>query len=119
MSDTISISTKYTHHPVMNLVTAVICCNCMISALTIAIACQVMSLRQQVMAFAAWCDRWDDDCDRFLSDAPAAINDSRLRFDQLRQLYRQQLQLIDRVQSLRLLFGVARSVVANRRRFRI
>jgi hypothetical protein len=103
----------------MNLVTAVICCNCTIAIITIAISCWLLSLRKQVVALATWCDRWDDDCDRFLSDAPAAITDRRIQFDQLRQLYRQQLQLVDRAQSLRLFFGVARSVVINRRRLRI
>jgi hypothetical protein len=115
----IIISINTIHKSVMNLVTAIICCNCTIAAITIAIAFWLLGLRQRVVAFAVWCDRWDDDCDRFLSDAPAAITDRRIQFDRLRQLYRQQIQLVDQVQSLRLFFGVARSVLVNRQRLRI
>jgi hypothetical protein len=98
----------------MDLVIAVGLCNCAIAIFCLAVAFWAMRLRQQVVALKNCCDRWTLDCDLFLH-APASIDESRMQIQALRQLYQQQLITIDRLRSIGLLLGIARTIRLKRR----
>jgi hypothetical protein len=92
----------------MDLAIAVICGNCVLAIVILAIALWVMQFRRQVIALTQWCERWERDCQLGLDNAPASIATSRLQIAQLYQLYRQQLQTVDRIQSFRSFLGLLR-----------
>jgi hypothetical protein len=95
----------------MDLAVAVICCNCALAIVILAIAVWVMRFRRQLIALTKWCDRWERDCNLGLENAPASIANSRLQIENLSQLYRQQLQTVDRIQSFRAFLGMIRVLV--------
>ncbi len=98
----------------MDLVIAVGLCNCAIAFCCLAIAFWAMRFRKQVVALKNCCDRWTLDCDLFLH-APRSIDESRRQIQALRQLYQQQLVAIDRLRSIGLLLGIARTITLKRR----
>jgi hypothetical protein len=107
----------------MDLVTTVVFCNCTIALLVVTVTTWIVQLRKQVVALADWCDRWHGECDRMLcvdrsaTALPLAANiaERRAQILNLRQLYRQQLLTLDRLQSLIAIVSVARSVLRRRR----
>jgi hypothetical protein len=100
----------------MDLVVAVVCCNCAISIVVIFITLWAIRLRRQVVGIAECCDRWESECYQILSNAPTALEIERVRIENLRQLYQQQLLTLDRLRSFGLFWGIARSLFLNRRR---
>lgn len=102
----------------MDLVSLVIGCNCAIAAIVVLVTVWIVGWRKQVVAWGKWFDRWDDECSVTLSDAPQTIGASRAQLLYLRQIYRQQLRSVERLQSVRSAIGIARSVLRNRRRSR-
>lgn len=102
----------------MDLVSLVVCCNCAIAAVIVLVTVWIVGWRKQVVAWGKWFDRWESECRIGLSDAPRAIAASRAQMQYLRQIYRQQLRNIDRLQSLRSALGIFRSLLASRRRSR-
>jgi hypothetical protein len=115
----------------VNIVTTIIFCNFTIAIIVLAIAIWTIQLRRQVVALTDWFDRWNGECDKLQSLAEplpaniepsssvqplsAKIADSRANILYLRQLYRQQLQTLDRIRSLRSVVGIARSLLMRRR----
>jgi hypothetical protein len=108
----------------MDLVTAVIFCNCTIALFVFIATLWTVQFRKQIGALADWFDRWDRECSELLStlgnsshSTPplVGIAQSRAQILQLRQLYRQQLLIIDRLQSLLSIVGVTRAVLRRRR----
>jgi hypothetical protein len=98
----------------VSLVTTIALCNCAIAIFVLAIAIWTWRFRQGAIALAEFCDRWERDSAKLLSVAPAAIDRSLDRIEQIRQLYRHQLTTIDRIQTWRLVLGVARSAIFKR-----
>ena len=107
----------------MNLVTTVIFCNCTIALVVVMVTIWMVQLRRQVVTLADWFDRWNGECDKLLSidrsptlpPLATTIAERRAQIRYLRQLYRQQLRTLDRLQSLISVIGVARSVFRGRR----
>ncbi|WP_309740102.1 MULTISPECIES: hypothetical protein [unclassified Chamaesiphon] len=98
----------------MDLVTTVIFCNCTI-ALSIFIATLwTVQFRKQIGALADWFDRCNGEVDR-ATPLATSIAERRSQLRYLRQLYRQQLLTLDRLQSLIAVAGVARSLYRRRR----
>ena len=102
----------------MDLVSLVIGCNFAVAAVLVLATVWIVGWRKQVVAWGKWFDRWEDECRVTLSGAPRAIAAGRIQMLYLRQIYRQQVQTVDRLQSMRSAFGVARSLLRNRRRNR-
>jgi hypothetical protein len=109
---------------IMNLFTTIILCNCTIASLVFVATIWTIQLRRQVVALTDWFDRWNGECDKLLSIDPlrgsvqplgTKIADSRANIVYLRQLYRQQLQTVDRLRSLITVVSVARSLLMRRR----
>jgi hypothetical protein len=98
----------------MNLVSAVILCNCAMALACLAIAYWLLGFRRQVVALGNWCDRQAIDCD-CLADIPESIATSRSQIDRLQQLYQQQLDTLDRLRAIGLFIGIARSIAFGRR----
>jgi hypothetical protein len=99
----------------LDLVIAVVCCNCTISIVVLVITLWTIRFRRQVVAIAECCDRWEDDCTVISNHAPDALAASRVQIQYLRQIYRQQLLTLDRLRALGLFWGVARSLLLKRR----
>ncbi len=79
----------------MDLIMLVVCGNC-----TIAIGCFILTiwtirLRQQLAAIANCCDRWTNDWESQSTTTPEAILNSRDRIRHLREIYQQQVVMID------------------------
>lgn len=98
----------------MDLVTAVILCNCAMSIGCLAIAYWLLGFRRQVVALGNWCDRQASDCD-CLVDIPESIATSRAQLVRLQQLYQQQLATLDRLRAIGLFIGIVRSIAFRRR----
>jgi hypothetical protein len=108
----------------MDSVTTVIFCNCTIALCVFVATIWTIQFRKQVVALADWFDRWDGECSELLSIERSSsqstpplvgIAQSRAQIRQLRQLYRQQLLILDRLQSLFSIVGVTRAVLRRRR----
>jgi hypothetical protein len=110
----------------MDLVTTVVFCNCTIALLVLVATIWTVQFRKQVVALADWFDRWDGKCGELLSidrsSAPltpplaVSVAQSRSQIRDLRQLYRQQLLTIERLQFLLSIVGVTRAILRRRRR---
>jgi hypothetical protein len=98
----------------MDLVIAIVLCNCTLSIGCLATAYWILGWRRQLVALGNWFDRWSSDCD-WLSDVPASIATSRAQLDRLKQLYQQQLVTLDRLRAIGLFVGIARSIAFGRR----
>jgi hypothetical protein len=98
----------------MDLVVAVILCNCAMSIACLAIAYWLLGFRRQVVALGNWCERSASDCD-CLGDIPESIATSRVQIDRLQQLYQQQLATLDRLRAIALFIGIVRSIAFGRR----
>jgi hypothetical protein len=100
----------------MDLVVAVVFCNCVMAIVAIGITIWTIRIRRQLISIAESCNRWENECQQILSHAPAALAIDRGQIARLRQLYQQQLLTLDRLRSLGLLWGISRSLFINRRR---
>ena len=108
----------------MDLVTTVVFCNCTIALVVLVATLWTVQFRKQVVALADWFDRWDSECEELLTSERLApltpplavgIAQSRSQIRYLRQLYRQQLLTLDRLQSLLAIVGMTRAVLRRRR----
>jgi hypothetical protein len=99
----------------MDLVIAVICCNCGISIVVLAIALWTIRLRRQVVSLMNFCDRLINDCHLLLQAAPGSLASSRVQVLNLQQIYQRQLVMIDRVRTLQSMIGFARLLLFKRR----
>ena len=109
----------------MDLVTTVVFCNCTIAVVVLVATLWTVQFRKQVVALADWFERWDGECEELLTSdrslAPltpplaVGIAQSRSQIRYLRQLYRQQLLILDRLQSLLAIVGITRSLLRRRR----
>jgi hypothetical protein len=104
----------------MDLVIAVVLGNCAISIVILVITVGTIRLRRQAVGLTHFCDRCLGDWDRCLGDWDRStfdpeIGTGRSQIHQLRQLYQQQLTAIDRVRTLRSIWGVARFLLFKRR----
>ena len=98
----------------MDLVIAVIFFNLTIAIMVLLIAIWTIRLRRQIVALTNWCDRWASECHLLSTEAPVSIAASRVQIDRLRYLYQQQLLTVDRIRSLGLFIGIARSLLMKR-----
>jgi hypothetical protein len=97
----------------MDLVIAVTFCNCAIAIVALAFTLWTLRMRRQLIGLTNFCDRCLDTWNLFSSNASsssARIAASRSQFDQLRQIYRQQLATLDRILTLRATFKLVKSV---------
>jgi hypothetical protein len=108
----------------MDLVNVVVFGNCTIALVVTILTVWTIQFRKQVVAVGEWCERWDRECERWGASnvteslAPqlgSKLAASRSNILYLRQFYRQQLQTLDRLQSVRLVFGLGRSLLLRRR----
>jgi hypothetical protein len=98
----------------MDLVTAVICCNCAIAGVMFAIAFWAIRFRSKMIGLTNFCDQCLDNWTLISSTAPKSLSKiatSRSQIEQLKQLYQRQLTTIDRVRNLRAAIKVVRSVL--------
>jgi hypothetical protein len=100
----------------MDLVIAVVFCNCTIAIVLLVITIWTIGFRRQITAWRKCFDRWNDDCNLLLRDAPQSLAVSKAQIHYLRQIYRQQLVTLDRLRALGLFWGIFRSLFLNRRR---
>jgi hypothetical protein len=97
----------------MDLVTAVICCNCAIASVIFAIAFWAMRFRRQMIGLTNFCNQCLDNWILISSSAPKSLGKiaaSRNQLKQISQIYQQQLITIDRVRNLQAVIKVIRSV---------
>jgi hypothetical protein len=97
----------------MDLVIAVTVCNCAIAIVILAITVWTIRIRRQLIGLTNFCDRCLDTWNLFSNNNPASssrIATSRSQFEQLKQIYQQQLVTLDRIRALRSTVKVARSV---------
>jgi hypothetical protein len=98
----------------MDLVTAVICCNCAIASVIFAAAFWTMRFRRQLIGLTNFCDRCLENWTLISGSASKSlgkISASRNQLKQISQIYQQQLITIDRVRNLQSAIKVMRSVL--------
>ena len=101
------------HPKVMDLVIAVIFCNCAMAIVIFAIALWTIRIRRQFIGLTNFCDRCLETWNLFSNNNPVAssrIATSRRQFEHLKQIYQRQLVTLDRIRALRATFKIARSV---------
>jgi hypothetical protein len=99
-----------------DLVTTVVFCNCVLAIAIFGITIQTLKLREYIVAIATWCECWEREWDRLMSiDCQDSIEVGGNKIRSVRQLYQQQLATVDRLRSMRAVFGVARAVIIKRR----
>jgi hypothetical protein len=99
----------------VSLVMTIALCNCAIAIFVLAIAMWMRQLRRSAIALAECCQRWERDSAMVLRLAPEALDRSLDRIERIRQLYRYQSLALDRIQGVRLFWGIVRSVILKRR----
>jgi hypothetical protein len=99
----------------MDLITLVVLCNCMIAISCFILTLWTVRLRQQLAAIARSCDRWTNDCVYLSTTTPGVMRGSREQLRHLRQIYQQQVVRFDRIQSIRLFIQITRSLLLQRR----
>jgi hypothetical protein len=98
----------------MNLVIAVTLGNCTIAIILLVITIQTMRLRRQIVGLTSFFDRWLGECHVMLIEAPRSISATRTQISQFRRIYSQQVLMVDRVQTLRSVAGMGRSLLLKR-----
>jgi cell division protein FtsL len=96
----------------MDLVTAVIICNCAIVLITIAITIWTKRLSRQIVSLTDFFDRCLSQWQQLSLDSATLTAADRIH--RCRQIYQQQLATLDRIGQLRSLFGVARFLILKR-----
>jgi hypothetical protein len=77
---------------------------------------QTIKLREYIVAIANWCECWEQEWDRLMSiDCQGSIESSGDKIRSVRQLYRQQLSILDQLRVMRSVLGVARTLIVKRR----
>ena len=97
----------------MDLVLAVTVYNCAMAVVIFAIAFWTSRIRRQLVGLTHFCDRCLDNWNLFSDNTPASavrIATTRRQFEQLKQIYQQQLITFDRIRALRGTFKIAKSV---------
>jgi hypothetical protein len=95
----------------MHLVIAVTLGNCAIAIVLFIITIQTMRLRRQIVGLGNLFDRWISECQVLSIEAPRSIAAARTQISHLRQIYRQQALIVDRIRTLRSVAGMGRSLV--------
>jgi hypothetical protein len=99
-----------------DLVTTIVFCNCTLAIAIFGIALLTIKLRANIAAIATWFDRQNWEWEKLMSiDSRQSIESSGAKIRSVRQLYQQQLATVDRLRSMRAVFGVARAVIIKRR----
>jgi hypothetical protein len=101
----------------MDLVIAVICCNCAMAIVILVITLWTIRFRRQLIGLTNFCDRCLNEWNRLSSNTPVwtKIAASRSQFQQISQIYQQQIVALDRVRALQSMFGIARFLLFKRR----
>jgi hypothetical protein len=97
----------------MDLVIAITLCNCVIAIVIFALAAWTIRIRRQLIGLTSFCDRCLNAWNLLSHNPPASatsIATSRKQFEQLKQIYQQQLATVDQIRALRATFKIARSV---------
>ncbi len=97
----------------MDLVLTVTVCNCAMAIVIFAIALWTLRIRRQLIGLTNFCDRCLDTWNLFSNNTPASaarIATTRRQFEQLKQIYQQQLITLDRIRALRGTLKIAKSV---------
>ena len=110
----------------MDLVIAVSLCNCGIAIVVFVITVWTIRCHRQIVGLTQWFDRWMDDGNLLSIGTPASLTQplgtsiaaSRAQIYYLRQIYQQQLLMVDRIRTLGLFIGVVRSLFIFRRSFK-
>jgi hypothetical protein len=100
----------------MNLIALVVICNCTISIVCLLLIRSIGRLRQKLVTIRECCDRWTIVSVDLLTDAPMKIALQGVQFRQLRQIYRQQSIVLDRLQSIAILIQFSRSILFRRQK---
>ncbi len=100
----------------MDLVIAVVCCNCTIAIVVLVITLWTIRWRRQLVGITECCDRWEGYCRLVLSNAPESISAGRCQIQSLHQLYQQQQLTLDRLRALGVVWGISRSLITRRRK---
>jgi hypothetical protein len=99
---------------VMDLAIAVTFCNCAISIVILAVTLWTIRVRRQIVGLTKFCDRCLDNWNLLSHSTPASLDRieiGRRQFEQLIQIYHQQLVTLDRIRTLRTTFKVAKSLL--------
>jgi hypothetical protein len=103
----------------MDLIIAVILSNCAIAIVLLLITIWTIRLRRQVVGLTSLFDRWMGECQALSIETPRSIATIRSQIFQLRQIYSQQLLMVDRIRTLRSVAEFGRSLLVKRRIRRI
>ena len=98
----------------MDLIIAVTFCNCVIAMVICVATVWTIRIRSQIIGLTNFCDRCLDNwnlCMNVTPDAVTRIAANRRQFEQLKQVYQQQLVTLDRIRALQATFKIARSVL--------
>ena len=96
----------------MDLFWAVVLGNCTISICCWVLRGAIIRCRRGLVVVADYCDRWRADCGG-LAEVPESLAACRRMIRQVRSGYAQQSITIDRVRTIGLSIGIARSLLAN------
>jgi hypothetical protein len=99
---------------VMDLAIAVTFCNCTISIVILAATLWTIRVRRQIVGLTKFCDRCLDSWNLLSHSTPVSLDRiavGRRQFEQLIQIYQQQLVTLDRIRTLRTTFKVAKSLL--------
>jgi hypothetical protein len=107
----------------MNLVTTVVFCNCAIAIVIFVVTLWTIQFRKQIVSLTNWCDRWTSACDKLNKvdsshsserSLSASIAASSANILALRQLYQQQLRILDLLRSIGSIISFARYLARSR-----
>ena len=102
----------------MNLFATVVFCNCAIAIVIFVVTLWTIQFRKQMVALTSWCDRQTSACEQIdaslESSLGANIAASSENIRALRQLYEQQLRILDLIGSIGSIVSFARYLSRSR-----
>lgn len=97
----------------MDALSAVVLGNCTIAVGCLVARSAIVGFRRQLVAVSDYCDRWWADCDRVFVDTPESLATCLATIRQLRLGYAQHSARVERLQTVGLAIGLARSLFGN------
>ncbi|WP_295614787.1 hypothetical protein [Chamaesiphon sp. GL140_3_metabinner_50] len=101
----------------MNLFATVVFCNCAIAIVIFVVTLWTIQFRKQIVALTSWCDRQTSACEQLNaleSSLGANIAASSENIRAVRQLYQQQLRILDLIGSIGSIVSFARYLSRSR-----
>jgi hypothetical protein len=99
-----------------DLAIAVVVCNLILTIGCVRVTIWLCQWRKRLVAIDVVLKKQTQEIERLLNPAPGKIANSRQVIWQLRQIYQRQLTILERLQQIRLLLGIANTIVRIGRR---